>query len=163
MRSALVVLASLASACSGFSGSDDSHVATSMPWMLELLEHCETYRGATSDMDKGQVFRASQGILRGARVKAARGVVELSQKAGEAHPDEYLLQVRVGSDVKVASQTEKKPITRGTHLYEQARKLRKGSCVVFSATDIEAMSPFELGKVCTPHFYAVFSELRPCR
>ncbi|MBI3178958.1 MAG: hypothetical protein HYZ27_04815 [Deltaproteobacteria bacterium] len=167
MRIQHFVLAALLTmaACKTKSAEDEwRQIIASIPWLMEVLDNCETYKAAKREGDKRDIYTTALRLVRAAEVKDVRGEVESVVSIGDAKkPDEYSVQIQVRDKVRFASQSKDRPVKRGTKLFEQVAALRPGQCVVFSASSIVATSWDERGKVCTPHYYAMFSNITPCR
>ncbi len=158
---ALCAIFSLVACNKGASDEEEwAAVAKSIPWVVQVLENCETYKGAAKDLDKARVFRMNQNMMKAASVDGVQGKIVRLQKNDKG--DEYNLQVEVGERVKFATHSKTAPIKKGTVLWDALEGLKEGACVKMWAKEIEPLSRFQLAKVCNLDYYATFTELKRC-
>lgn len=152
-------------ACSRAKSEADEikEVVAVIPWMLNVYQGCVDYKATQRDAKKGDISNRTYGLIRRSSVKDARAIVEKVLPVGDAeNPNEYMVQLTIGGKVRFTSQSGKRPVKKGTPIFEQAAKLVEGQCVIFSATDIEPMTTFQRGKVCEHRYYAQLADLKSC-
>ncbi len=134
-------------------------IVDSLPWMIDVLEWCETYRTTQSVADQQDISNRVRSVLTTAEVKSVKGTVEKLMASG---PDQFALQVMVGEEVRFASQSKDRPIERGSKVFEQVAKLEQGQCVIFTAKELMPIATFQRGVVCDPRYYVRFLDVQPC-
>lgn len=138
-------------------------VIDAIPWMMQVLEYCDAFEATKSDADRADIVGLTYGVVKNVSVTAVRGSIETLLPKNVEQPDSFSLQVLVGERVRFASQSGKRVIDKGSPVYAQVAALEEGQCVIFSADSLEPIGPFQRDRVCTPRYYARFSDVRPCK
>jgi hypothetical protein len=166
MRRALIAvgLVALATACKPTKTKEEDlkEVVSQVPWLLELLEKCETYKGTKDETLHAELARQSVNLIRKSAVEDVEGRVGDTFPPTAERPDEYYIQIKVGAQVQFTSQAGKRPIEKGGPFFDLVSQLEEGDCVIFSGTDLEPIAGFQQGKACDPRYYTRFTKLQRC-
>lgn len=160
-----VLVVIIAAAASGCTKSDEeawTAVAKSLPWMVQMLEACEGYKGATRDAEKIDFSNLGPNLASTVEVSQARGEVEKIFPIGEGEPTGYALQINVEGKVRFSTDAEGHRIDQSSPVFAAVGGLRRAQCVVFSATSLTPISGSEMGRVCDFSYYAKFTSIAPC-
>lgn len=159
-----IVLSTLVAACKPEKTQEQElkEIVKQIPWMLELLEKCEMYKGSEDETVHAELARESVNLIHKSGVDNVEGKVGDTMPPTAERPDEYYLQIKVGTYAQFTSQAEKRPIKKGGPLFDLVSQLREDDCVIFSGTDLEPIAGFQQGKSCDPRYYTKFTKLERC-
>jgi DNA-directed RNA polymerase subunit RPC12/RpoP len=131
-----------------------------LPWISTVRANCAAYKAAPNDIKKSAIHNENQALITKTKVSNVKGkLVGLRTDQGGA---ELSLKIEVG-DVEFTTESLFGPIKKGSAVYTAATDMTEGQCVVFSASKLEPSSMVEQSKVCDTEYFAVFTNVAPCK
>lgn len=159
----LVVLLAAAVGCEKKSMQEEwEGVIAVLPWMMDVLNYCENYKGTKAQADKNDLTTMCASHVKNSEAKGVRGEIEKLLLPTEEKPDQISLQILIGNRVRFATQATERPIKKGDKTFEQVSTMKQGDCVIVTANDFVPIATFQQGQVCDPRYYARFSDIQPC-
>jgi hypothetical protein len=132
-----------------------------LTWIKKQKELCQAYDDAPNEIKQSAIFREAMVLLYRSSVENGKGVIErirTIQGGGELS-----IEVKVGNRIELATSGLTEPIYAGSKVYQQVENLKENSCVNFSISTIRPRSLFERSKVCDLDYWAVFTNVEPCK
>jgi len=140
--------------------ADESIQRAGLNWIKKQKNLCKDYVNAPNEIKKSNIFRETVALLRNSSVNNGTGTLtRISTNQGGSYVS---IIIKVGNDIEFASKGFSSPILRGSNVYKQIENLSEGSCVKFSASEIEVGSVLEQSKVCDLEYYAEFTSVKGC-
>lgn len=132
-----------------------------LTWIQKQKELCQTYDAALNEIKQSAIFRETIVLLHRSSVENGKGVLErIRTNQGGS---ELSIVVKVGNSIEFANSGLTEPIYAGSTVYQQVENLQENSCVNFSISKLRPSSVLERSKVCDLEYWAVFTNVEPCK